>query len=221
MLGSLILLFLLIKTYRLLLRKITTDEKKIVIFGSLFFIISLLPFLGLGNITSRYSYLSSFGFILLLVFFLKKTYEYLLSNGKYITTAIVVLIVIVFAASQLFQLQRIQTDWSEAGEKSKNFLVSLDYIYAHYSEEDVARLYFVNVPIRNKEAWIFPVGLPDAVWLVFRNNNVKVYQMQSVDQAFKTMGTSHGLVFKFDDSGSLIEMKKLQNGSIVPIPIMQ
>ena len=44
---------------------IPAEGKRILLFGSLFFIISLLPFLGLGNITSRYSYFASFGFILI------------------------------------------------------------------------------------------------------------------------------------------------------------
>ncbi|MBF8249952.1 MAG: hypothetical protein HW400_553 [Candidatus Levybacteria bacterium] len=216
-LGLLALLFLLFKIYSSVIEKMETSEKKIVVFSFLFFVISLLPFLGLGNISSRYSYLSSFGFVVLFVFFLKKIYYYLLNNGKYIAASIVILIIIVFSSLQLFQLQRIQTNWSEAGEKTKGFLTSLDWVYAHYPEQYTKRLYFVNVPIRNGEAWVFPVGLNDAAWLVFRDKDVKVYQAKSVEQAFAEIGNGYGKVFKFDDSENLIEMIKDIQGKIVPI----
>ncbi|MDP2585331.1 MAG: O-antigen ligase family protein [Candidatus Levybacteria bacterium] len=215
--GLLILLLLLIKVCRSLVKKMEAREKKIVIFGILFSVISLLPYLGLGNITSRYSYLFSFGFVLLLTVFLKNIYQYLLSNGKYIASTIIVLIIIVFSSFQLFQMQRIQTDWKEAGEKTKSFLTSLDWVYAHYSERDTKQLYFVNVPIRNGEAWVFSVGLTDASWLVFREKDVKVYQSQSVEQAFADLGSSYGKIFKFDDSGKPIEMIRNLQGEIVPV----
>ena len=217
LLGLLILLFLLAKTYRSAIVKLDTQEKKILAFGSLFFAISLLPFLGLGNITSRYSYLTSFGLVILFVFFLKKTYYYLLNNNKYIASTIIILIVIIFSSFQLFQFQRIQTDWKEAGEKTKSFLTSLDWIYAHYPEQYTKQLYFVNVPIRNGEAWVFPVGLNDAAWLVFRGKDVKISQAQSSEQAFANLGSGYGKVFEFDSNAKLIEMVRNRQGKIVPV----
>lgn len=216
-LGLIIALFLFVQLWRLLVKKMAMEEKKIIIFALLFFIISLLPFLGLGNITSRYSYLASFAFTLLFVFFLKKAYGFLLSNGKYIAVSCMLLITIVFIATHLFQLQRVQTDWDEAGEKSQNFLTSLDYVYAHYPKEETQRLYFVNVPILSGDAWVFPVGLDDAVWLVLRNNRPKLYQAKDAASAFKELGGSMGKVLQFGDRGRLIELRITKSGIIYSV----
>jgi len=213
---SIFLFFIFIAVYRLI-KKINPEERKIVIFGFLFFVISLLPFLGLGNISSRYSYLSSVGIMIIFVFFLKKTYNYLLDNGKYIAISSIALIIIIFSALHLFQLQKIQSDWKNAGEKSKNFLASLNYLYAHYAIGDTEQLYLVDVPIRSGDAWVFPVGLADATWLVFRNDNIKIHQVSSAEQAFNMIGTIGGRVFKFDSNGGLFEMRKTKTGEIVPV----
>jgi len=93
--------------YKIIMKKMGKEDRKIVIFGSLFFLIALLPFLGLGNITSRYSYLSSVGFVILLALMLKKTYFYLVNiSDKYIGTASMIIIVIIYLAIQLFGLQK-------------------------------------------------------------------------------------------------------------------
>lgn len=215
--GSLITIFLFVMILRIVIRKMETEDKRIVIFGFLFFILSLLPFLGLGNITSRYSYLASFGVIILLVYFLKRIYIFFLDNGKNVALLGIAVIIIIFSSVHLFQTQKIQRDWLNAGEKSKNFLTSLNYIYAHYSETDTTRLYFVNTPIRTGEAWVFPTGLPDATWLMFHNENIKVYQVGSVEQAFSMKDGLPGRVFEFDNKGNLIEKIKMLNGEIISV----
>ena len=192
------------------------EEQRIILFGSLFFVISLLPFLGLGNITSRYSYMSSIGFILLFVFFLKKVYGYLIFNGRQITTAILVVIISVFSLIHMIQLQKINRDWGEAGEKSKRFLISLNRVYENSWRKEPMTFYFINVPIRSGEAWIFPVGINDAIWFVLRNERVKVYQLPSLKQALDQVKPSaNEKVFEFDDSGNFVERNKSQSASIV------
>lgn len=217
-LASIAAFFFTIFVYRLLIKKMQIPDRKIVIFASLFFVIALLPFLGLGNITSRYSYLSSFGFILLFVLLLKKTYSYLLSNGRNIAIGSIVVITLIFFMVHLFQLQKIHTDWNAAGEKSKRFLISLNENYSDGWTKEKIGLYFVDVPIRYGDAWVFPVGLEDAVWFVFRNQNIRVYQMQSVEQAFSAIGRPENeKVFVFDENGKVFEMIKTQSGTIVPV----
>ena len=92
---------------KLIIKSADNNDRKIVIFGSMFFVIALLPFLGLGTITSRYSYLSSIGFAIIFTLFLKKIYGYLLNaNGRNIAILGTALISIVFLSIQLFSCKK-------------------------------------------------------------------------------------------------------------------
>ncbi len=208
--ASIIVIFIATLIYKVIFRKLVKEDKRIVIFGFLFFMIALVPFLGLGNIASRYSYLSSVGFVILFTLFLKKIFNYLICiSDRYIAIMSIVIIAIIFIASHLFQLQAIHTDWQVAGEKSKRFLISLEEIYTDYWAKEPMKFYFVNVPIRYQEAWVFPVGLSDAVWFVFRNDKIQVYQMSSVDQALGAVKNPRNeKVFEFDSDGGIIERVK-------------
>ncbi len=206
-LVSIITIFILIKGWKLLAKKILPDEKKIIIFALLFFVISLLPFLGLGNISSRYSYLSSFGIVLILVILAKHIYSYLLNNGRNIAVASMVMVVIVFFSVQLFQLQKMHSDWQAAGEKTKRFLISLNQIYSEEAREKPVQFYFIDVPIRYGEAWIFPVGLEDAVWFNFRNDKLLINSKDSLATALDRAINSPGVrVFQVDNEGKFKEV---------------
>jgi len=211
-LTIIIVIFIVSAMYRMFFRKLTEEERKIVVFGFLFFVIALLPFLGLGNITSRYSYLATVGLVILFAFFLKKIYSYLLNiNGRYIGLASTAAIVIVFVSLQLFQLQKIHSDWRVAGEKSKRFIISLEGMYINEWKKERMKFYFVNVPIRHGEAWVFPVGLSDAVWFVSMNRDINTYQLPSLSQAFDAVENPlNEKVFEFESDGGVIERIKPQ-----------
>lgn len=198
---------ILVNIWKTLIKKITADERKVIIFASLFFVISLLPFLGLGNITSRYSYLSSFGIVLFSVIFIKRLYGYLLDSGKGIAVAGTMIIFIIFFSIHLFQLQKVHGDWKSAGDKSKRFLIGLNQVYTDDSKKKHAQFYFVDVPIRHGEAWVFPVGLEDALWFTFRNNQLAVSTKDSLVQALEyALITPNARVFQLSENGAFKEI---------------
>ncbi len=204
-----VMIYFSVLGYRFLIKKVEYEEKKIIVFGLLFFGTALLPFLGLGNITSRYSYLASFGFILLFVFSIKKLHIFLRSNGQNIALAATTAVITIFGLLHIMQLQQIHSNWYEAGEKAKRFFLAVDGLYEDYWIKESMKFYFVDVPIREGEAWVFPVGLNDALWLSFRSPNIRVYQSQSVEQALSLVdGSKNEKVFLFDNSGKIIEKKK-------------
>ncbi|MEK9175936.1 MAG: hypothetical protein AAB520_00675 [Patescibacteria group bacterium] len=184
-------------------------DRKIIIFGLLFFIISLLPFIALGNITSRYSYLASLGLILIFVLLLKKVYIYLEKSGREVAIGFTSVVILVFALFHIIQIQQTYFEWREAGVKVTKFFVSIEELYdGSWSKNDV-EFRFVNVPIKVGEAWIFPVGLPDAVWFAFRNDNAKVFLDSDVNSAMQLAGfaKSH-FILKFNTDGSVKQIDR-------------
>ena len=206
--------------YKKIIPRIPAEGKRIILFGFLFFVISLLPFLGLGNITSRYSYLASFGFILIFVYGVKKIHEYLEVYGRDISGMAVVIIVSVFSLLHIIQIQQAHQDWNTAGNRVQKFFASIDEVYeSSWSTKEIS-LHFVNVPLRVNDAWIFPVGLKDALWFAFRNPDLKVYIEPSLEKALYNAGDSlSDIVFKFNDDGSVTEVVRLKNG--IPINVLR
>lgn len=208
---SLIIIILTVMFFKFVFKNTKKEEQKIIIFSFSFFIISLLPFLGLGNITLRYGYLASIGFIFLFVLLLGKLYEYLLVNGKGIATLITIIIISIFCLNQLIELQKIQGDWDNAGKEAQNFFISLNEVYDNEWTRLPMQFYFVNMPIKSGDAWVFPVGLPDAIWFVFQNESISVNQSQSVDQSlYNVKNPETDRVFQFNDDGSFVEKNNIK-----------
>ena len=200
---SIAVVLVLFRAYKMFLKKVVGEEKKVIIFALLFFTISLLPFLGLGNMSSRYSYLSSFGIVLLLALFIKSLYSYLLIYEKNIAAAVIMMVSIVFLSIHLFQLQKIHSDWYAAGNISKRFLVSLNQLYTESYRQELVQFFFVDRPIRHGEAWVFPVGIEDALWFTFRNNNITVNARESLIPAlnYALTATTTTRVLQFNKEG--------------------
>ncbi len=189
---------------------LTPRDRTILVFASGFSLIALLPFLGLGNISPRYGYLASAGFVYLLVFGLEKVYMQTLESGKDAALGVVGIFVSLFFMVQITSIQQLHRDWFEAGEKVRTFLVSME---SHYQDEWVAtpmQFHFVSVPIRYRDAWVFPVGLSDALWFIFRNPEARLYSWSTVEEPLNlvTPDSQTQKIFVFDDQGALREVKK-------------
>jgi hypothetical protein len=192
--------------------RIPVEDRAIWLFGSGFFFIALLPFIGLGTITSRYSYLSSVAVAVIIAFFLVKTYRHFFVVGK--ATAVLVVIVIGSSWSllQLIQHQKLQDDWQSAGEVSGKLIVAVDAAFENYWRIEPMEFHFVNVPIRQGDAWVFPVGLPDLLWLVLRNPSIRVFMWPTLEQAFEAVSyeSKNQKVFEFTPEEKLVERKKIR-----------
>jgi hypothetical protein len=197
---------------RRLLRTLNSTERGIFAFGVAFFLISLLPFIGLGNITSRYSYLASLGVILIFVVLVKKFYFYMRTSGRETAVAVVSVAIVLFSLFHIIQVQQSYFSWQEAGTRAKNFFISVESLYKNsWSRDDVA-FHFVNVPLKVGDAWVFPVGLEDAVWFAFQNDSAKIYKHQTLEEALAKAGLSlneHVLVFSED--GRVEEINRFKN----------
>ena len=166
--GGIILLFL---GFWQILKRRRFKFKKIEIFAIFWFIVLLLPFLGLGNISERYTYEAQFGFYLLLVWMIDAAYK---RGGKFlkIIFSLILIGLIIFTFKEI---RKSRKDWHEAGEISNKVLLSLASNYKEFPSN--SSLYFVNVPLRIGRAWVFPVGLNDGIWFIYKNKDIKVFQV--------------------------------------------
>ena len=182
-------------------------DRRIAVFGFGSIVVSLLPFLGLGNITSRYGYLATFGVVILFTFFLKKMYGYLKENGTDIAYSGIVLILGVFVLFHVIQTQRLQDNWNEAGETVRQFLVSIDSKYSDIWRTEPMEIHLIGTPLKRGHAWVFPVGLPDAIWFAFQNPDILIFQNSSVEEALSQVSYDSPIqkVFEFNQSGELKE----------------
>lgn len=204
-----IFLTVLIFVYRFFRNMTSKEDSRIILFSTGLFIIGLIPFLGLGNITSRYSYVSSIGFVIIASFSIKKIYSYLLDQGKEIALAVAAVFITLFMLFHLMQIQQIHSDWNTAGKKAERFLIAINEAYNDYWAVTPMKFYFVNTPIKSGDAWIFPVGLKDALWFSFGNSDITINNSPSVEDALKQIyGTREEKVFEFIDSGKIIEHRK-------------
>src|SRR3989344_2755027 len=182
-------------------------DKRILFFGASFFIISLLPYLGLGNITSRYSYLSTIGVIFVLVVVFKKIYEFLLESGRNVAIAAMAVLLLIYGFFHIISFQQSAADWHGSSTKVKNFFISFDSYYSDYWSNKDLSFHFLNVPIKWGQAWVFPVGLDDAVWFAVKNDSVKIYKDTNLNDALQAVGSSRtDKIFVFNSDGSLTEV---------------
>ncbi|MBI5465086.1 hypothetical protein HY946_00555 [Candidatus Gottesmanbacteria bacterium] len=160
--------------------------------------ISLLPFLGLGNITERYAYLASAGAATLLALVLLKIYLQISKRSSVLAVISLILLTLTIVGFYLADLERSQRDWQKAGEISHRLLLDLRKTYFTFTLDRT--FYFVDVPIREGRAWVFPVGLPDALWHTFRDESLKVVQVKSLEEALDLKDkTSNSHVFVFEN----------------------
>lgn len=212
--GALILIFYMLKN------KATIQTKKIILLSLALTIIPLLPFLGLGNIAPRYVYLASVGILIFAVFLLQRLFIFQYKKvGKTFAYVSLGLITCLYVTFNIIELQRINKDWKKAGEITQQIIFNFQETYVkHRSYSDNPVFYFVNVPIRWGEAWVFPVGLPDAVWFNFQSENLTIKYSKSIDLAFgEAEGSGSAKVFDFDKDGNIAEVFQKKSIKIVPL----
>jgi hypothetical protein len=116
----------------------------------------------------------------------------------------------IFSYYHYTQLQKINQDWNRAGTISNNLMKNFNDVFQVGKATPVNPVfYFVNVPIRTGEAWIFPVGLNDAMWFTFQNENLTVKTVPTLDMALQqSVGSSSARVFEFDKNGNVEEIEQ-------------
>jgi len=183
------------------------SETSLILFGLVFALLSLLPFLPLGTITPHYLYLASFGYAFALIVALQLFIKRWVKNKKYAT---LILIAIVIALSGVYYLnnRHQQQKWQKSGELTKNTLVFFRRKYPGFTKK--TDIYFVNTPVKYENVWVFPTGLADGLWFIYRDNMPQFYQFDTVEDAMTAVNKKNNMdshVFEFTDEGKLQESR--------------
>ena len=182
-----------------------SESIRFIVFCLLFSFIGLIPFLGLGNLSERYGYLAAVGFALLLAFIFGKISN--LAHKNNIKIAILVVLTILLGSWYYYQNGVENAQWHEAGRITQR---TLGYLRLFYDgSHPNANFYFVNVPIKKDQAWIFPVGLSDGIWFIYRDNTIKVHEINSLSEGEKIAAEKipNSFVFAFDKNNNIYAVK--------------
>lgn len=199
-------------------KRMGKDSQRIFLNALIFFAIPLLPFLALGNITARYDYLAVFGVIVAVMYG-----GFLLWNHRGVkrftlAKVLVVILAVTFVFLQYKDNKNLRHDWTGSTQITYNLLQDMNVAYGGPDTlPPESTFYFVNTPIKYGQAWVFPVGLQDAIWFTFQDTIVHVEQANSVTDAFdisNKIPVRH--IFLFQKDGTITEVFKLPAGTPLP-----
>lgn len=168
-----------------------------IIFGLGFIFFALFSVLGLGNIAERYTYIALIGFAFLASCFIMKLRDFFLKKNYYLTPIVIFLTAGPLLLFYRNDFKKFETEWKQAGEITFNTLTLLRQNYPFFPKKST--LFFVNVPIRIGRAWVFPVGLEDALWFVYRDQTLGVRKESDRKAALlSARNIPNSFVFEFE-----------------------
>jgi len=179
---------------------------KTVVFAFGWFIILLLPFLGLGNMAERHVYPAHFGFFLLLALFINWLYEKIRKINLPLALGLTLILCLFVFGFYQQEMEKAKKEWFQAGEIANKILlaVSSNYIEFAYGNS----LYFVNPPMRQGRAWIYPVGIPEGLWFIYRDETLPIKIVTNLEETLEiTKGDIAAHIFVYEE-GELMEIKR-------------
>jgi hypothetical protein len=199
-------LYWMLRSYRHKIKALVHHkETQLLLFCIVFVFISLLPFLPLGNIAPRYLYLASAGYALALVYSLRLLFIAWIKTRRYALYSLVVVCMVLGVVYYASDIQE-QQQWQKSGELTQNTLL---YFRKNYNAFTTGtNLYFVNTPITQNNTWVFPVGLSDGLWFIYRDSMPQVHEVGSVQEAISdSRGDTNSYIFEFDGQGNVRQVK--------------
>ena len=126
--------------------------------------LSLSAYLGLGAMSERYALVAS----AILLIGLGVMAEAWLKSSSWKKTVVLLLIGGSLFVCNWKESVRMGEDWQKASDISRDTLSAIKTTYFPLTAPMSFRFY--NMPIRYGRAWVFPVGLTDALWHMFKFN---------------------------------------------------
>ncbi len=168
--------------------------------------ISLSAYIGLGGNAERYVLTASGLFIISIVTF----FDILLKRTTILFVRVVLLVIaIIFIIWNVMEASHVGSDWEKAYSVSRQTLLTLRKEFFPLTMKTT--FVFVNTPIRYGRAWIFPTGMDDAMWHLFRGSDYHVVKGKDIPSSveYKVQGGAL-YVLNFDNYKILRMTKEVQ-----------
>jgi hypothetical protein len=175
------------------------------------FFISLVAYAPLGGMADRYTYIPSLFLTIGLILFVTTLWE----KSKHIHWKLLIILgFIALVVWNIKEVSRLGDDWIVASQSAEQTLLVIKK--ETFPPKDVKTFFFVNTPIKYGSAWIFPTGLNDAIWHMYRQSPYRVFAMPTIEDAYKfPMNLGDREVFVFED----YKLKRgVQQVDVVPTP---
>lgn len=189
-----VIIFLIKKNNKTIYKLIYSKNYKLILFGLFFGLISLLPYLPLGNIAPRYLYLGSLGFALSFIILINLIYKKYFSSKfqKYLFFFVGISIYTYF----IFGIYSSYSQWQKAANITLQTFLFIKKDYSHLDNKST--LLFINVPIKYNNAWVYPVGLEDSLYFIYGKKMPQIFILNSLTEArvkFKNTKNVNTLIF--------------------------
>jgi len=144
------------------------------------YLLSFSSYLGLGGIAERYAYIPSMFLIIIAVKMIDNHFK----NLSWIYKILLFITLFLFFKHQLSEINHIASHWQKAGEIVENTMLMIKK--QTFPPKEYKSFFFINTPIRYGRAWIFPTGLNDAIWHMYRLSPFQAQNSTSLEEAFAT-----------------------------------
>jgi hypothetical protein len=142
--------------------------------------IALAAYAPLGGMADRYVYIPSIFLIVSLMLFASRIWK---ETHSWIVKAMLCVLYVSLVAWNVSEVQRLGTDWEFASRTVEQSLLVIKK--ETYPPKDIKTFFFIpTIPIRYGSAWIFPTGMDDAIWHMYRQSPYRIFTMPTIEDAY-------------------------------------
>lgn len=185
---------LVIAVVRLVWAKRTAiKQHRMMLVWGLCYLIAFGAYVPLGGMAERYVYIPSMFLIPAIMTGIDAIWR---KSGK-VMKAISVVVLVGCIVWNVVDVQTVGKDWEKASSVVDQ---SLRVIKKEaWPPMNILHFYIVNIPIRYGRAWIYPTGMTDALWHMYRQNPYEVIPVASIQEGYsRVFGIGDRRVFIFE-----------------------
>jgi hypothetical protein len=143
------------------------------------YLVSLIAYIPLGGMAERYVYIPS---IFALVGLTILVYDVWQHNQNIFVRVAIVAITAFLLVFNIRGVASVGSDWEKASSIVEQTLRVVKK--EAFPPLNLKNFYIVNTPIRYGRAWVFPTGLTDAFWHIYRQSPYVITPVSSIEEGY-------------------------------------